>query len=218
MVYRTVFFLIVLFWGLSAYAQDPHQIQKYASVNSSVLPLSKAPAFETVLGSTRAPMGWPQFCADEPRDCITHDRNETVQLTSFKKQELVRVNTQVNKDVTPMTDLDHYGVIEKWAYPDDGKGDCEDYALQKRRMLIQRGWPASALLMTVVRDQRNEGHAVLTVHTSAGDLILDNQRDEILAWNETGYHYVKRQSQNDVNEWVSLTDQVGADLAVSAEH
>jgi predicted transglutaminase-like cysteine proteinase len=109
MIYRTVFFLIALFWGLSAHAQDPHQL--HASINPSAWPLSKGAAFETVLGNTRAPMGWPQFCADEPRDCITRDRNETVQLTSFKKQELIRVNTQVNKDVTPMTDLDHYELL-----------------------------------------------------------------------------------------------------------
>ena len=71
--------------------------------------------------------------------------------------------------------------------------------------------------MTVVRDEKNEGHAVLTVHTSVGDLILDNVRDEIVAWNETGYHFVKRQSQNDINQWVSLTDQVGVDQAGAAE-
>ena len=35
-----------------------------------------------------------------------------------------------------MTDMDHWGAVEKWSYPDDGYGDCEDYVLLKRRMLI----------------------------------------------------------------------------------
>ena len=43
----------------------------------------------------------------------------------------------VNDSIAPVTDLEHWGVVEKWSYPDDGYGDCEDYVLLKRRMLIQ---------------------------------------------------------------------------------
>jgi predicted transglutaminase-like cysteine proteinase len=71
-------------------------------------------------------------------------------------------------------------------------------------MLMQAGWPREALLITVVRDKRGDGHAVLTVKTDRGEYILDNQESEVLAWNKTGYRYVKRQSQSDQNAWVSL--------------
>jgi predicted transglutaminase-like cysteine proteinase len=71
-------------------------------------------------------------------------------------------------------------------------------------MLIQSGWPQEALLVTVVRDKRDEGHAVLTVTTDKGDYILDNQNEDILLWSKTGYRFVKRQSQSDPNMWVSL--------------
>ena len=74
-----------------------------------------------------------------------------------------------------MTDLEHWGVVEKWSYPEDGYGDCEDYVLLKRRMLMQSGWPREALLITVVRDRKGDGHAVLTVKTDKGEYILDNQ-------------------------------------------
>src|SRR6201987_1059539 len=114
---------------------------------------------------------------------------------------LERVNLFVNSHVKPMTDVEHWGVVERWNYPDDGYGDCEDYVLQKRRMLMQAGWPRSALLITVVRDLKDEGHAVLTVKTDKGDYVLDNQVAEIRLWAETGYHYVKRQSQIDQNIW-----------------
>jgi len=105
-----------------------------------------------------------------------------------------------------MTDLEHHGVVEKWSYPDDGYGDCEDYVLLKQRLLAEAGWPRQALLITVVRDDKGEGHAVLTVKTDKGDYILDNQHPAVLPWSETSYRYIKRQSQHDPNVWVSLDD------------
>ena len=97
-------------------------------------------------------------------------------------------------------------VSERWNYPDDGYGDCEDYVLLKRKMLVQAGWPPQALLITVVRDKQGDGHAVLTVKTDKGEFILDNQAERILLWSETSYRYVKRQSQADPNRWVALGD------------
>ena len=125
-------------------------------------------------------------------------------LTATALKDLVSVNRYVNDTIKPMTDLEHWGTIEKWSYPDDGYGDCEDYALLKRRLLIRAGWPREALLLTVVRDRRDEGHAVLTVKTDRGEFILDNQVEGVLPWHETGYRFIKRQSQRDPNVWVNL--------------
>jgi predicted transglutaminase-like cysteine proteinase len=156
---------------------------------------------------TRPPIGWVQFCEERPWECKTEATEaRDVQLTNVAFKELDRVNRYVNDHVKPMTDLEHYGVVEKWAYPEDGYGDCEDYVLLKRRMLMQLGWPRQALLITVVRDKKGDGHAVLTVRSSKGEFILDNQEAEILPWSDTGYRYVKRQSQSDPNVWVSLGD------------
>ena len=119
-------------------------------------------------------------------------------------KDLERMNLYVNTHVKPMTDMEHWGVVERWNYPDDGYGDCEDYVLQKRRLLIQAGWPREALLITVVRDKHGDGHAILTVKTDKGEFVLDNQNDQILLWSDTGYRFVKRQSQTDQNVWVSL--------------
>src|SRR5207244_9888896 len=127
-----------------------------------------------------------------------------VTLTGRAWKELVRINKWVNEKIRPMTDLDHYGVVEKWAYPDDGYGDCEDYVLLKRRMLMQAGWPREVLLITVVRDRKGEGHAVLTVKTDRGEFVLDNQNEAVLLWAETGYRFVKRQSQSDANVGVAF--------------
>ena len=110
-------------------------------------------------------------------------------------------------------------MVERWSYPDDGYGDCEDYALLKRRILIEAGWPREALLLTLVRGADGEGHTVLTVTTDKGDYVLDNQNENVVAWTETGYRFVKRQSQSDPNVWVSLGDSRPAVATASAgEH
>jgi predicted transglutaminase-like cysteine proteinase len=166
---------------------------------------SERPTHVPLAGVTSPPIGWIELCSRQPNECAggtTAPRD--VVLTHKRLQELVRVNTRVNETVKPLTDLEHWGVAELWSYPDDGYGDCEDYVLLKRRMLMQSGWPIEALLITVVRDKRGAGHAVLTVKTNKGEFILDNETNEILLWSETGYYFVKRQSQNDPNVWVSL--------------
>ena len=131
---------------------------------------------------TRAPIGWVEFCVEYDPECkTTPSAPRDVVLSADAWKDLQRVNLWVNTNIKPMTDMDHWGVVERWNYPDDGYGDCEDYVLQKRRMLIKAGWPREALLITVVRDRNGDGHAVLTVKTDKGEFILDNQRDEIVA-------------------------------------
>ena len=169
---------------------------------------SERPLFIAVGDSARAPIGWIEFCAEHARECDGPSRSTRATSCSRRKawKDLVRINKWVNANIKPMTDLEHWGVVERWSYPDDGYGDCEDYVLLKRKMLMQAGWPRQALLITVVRDKHGDGHAVLTVKTDKGEFILDNQNEEILLWSETGYRFVKRQSQSDPNVWVSLGD------------
>jgi predicted transglutaminase-like cysteine proteinase len=168
---------------------------------------TEQPMFVSVGENTRPPIGWVEFCIEQPAECTNSPTTpQDVVLTSKTWKDLVRVNKWVNETIKPITDLEHWGVVEKWSYPDDGYGDCEDYVLLKRRMLTQAGWPREALLITVVRDRKGEGHAVLTVKTDKGEFILDNQNADILHWLDTGYRFVKRQSQSDPNIWVSLGD------------
>ncbi len=156
---------------------------------------------------TRPPIGWVEFCAEHVSECkVAPSEPRSVVLSLRLWRDLVRINQVVNANIKPMTDLEHYGVVEKWAYPDDGYGDCEDYVLLKRRMLMEAGWPREALLITVVRETSGDGHAVLTVRTDHGDFVLDNQNEAIVLWSESGYRFVKRQSQSDPNVWVSLGD------------
>ncbi len=175
------------------------------------------PLFVSVGETVRAPIGWVEFCVEYDPECKTKPSTpRDVVLSSQGWKDLQRVNLWVNTHVKPMTDMDHWGVVERWNYPDDGYGDCEDYVLLKRRMLMEAGWPREALLITVVRDKRGDGHAVLTVKTDKGEYVLDNQIDDILLWSDTGYRFVKRQSQSDPNVWVSLGEPHVAPATVSS--
>src|ERR1700677_1559055 len=130
--------------------------------------------------SARAAIVWVEFCTETPAECRGGpSQPRDIVMTQAAWRDLLKVNRWVNETVKPMTDMDHWGVIEKWSLPTDGYGDCEDYVLLKRKMLIDAGWPREALLITVVRDKKGEGHAVLTVKPDQGEFILDNQNESV---------------------------------------
>lgn len=163
--------------------------------------------FMQVAGLTSQPVGHHELCARLPVECKERAPARALfHLTPERWVELIAVNDSVNTSITPETDLANYGQEEYWAYPDDGKGDCEDFVLLKRRELMAMGWPAGSLPITVVRQTNGDGHAVLTVRTDRGDLVLDNLESKIKLWSDTDYQFVKRQSDRDSGQWVSITD------------
>jgi predicted transglutaminase-like cysteine proteinase len=156
-------------------------------------------------GRADAPIGYLDFCDSHPVDCLPEGPMlERIVLTPDKWRELALVNKDVNEKIKPISDAAQYGVVERWTFPTSGVGDCEDYVLLKRLRLMELGWAQSALLITVVRDENQEGHAILTVRTTRGDYILDNKHSRILSWHRTPYMYIKRQSGKDPRQWVSL--------------
>lgn len=155
--------------------------------------------------STSQPIGHYGFCQRHQAECdIRPQEQQLLRLTDQLWGLITEVNSAVNFLVRPMSDADIYGNDEYWTYPQNGVGDCEDYVLEKRRLLNQRGISLANLLITVVRKPDGEGHAVLTVRTDQGDFILDNLQAEIKPWRETGYKYLKRQASYHTGRWVSL--------------
>ena len=188
--------------SLPADATNTHAI----SLKSSPVEPQKI-SFMQAFGDTLPPIGYVTFCREHRDECRPGRRfADRVQLTSAKFRELAQVNDTVNDAVAPVTDLELYGKVEMWTYPQGGKGDCEDYVLLKRKRLIERGWPTGTLLVTVVFDEIGDGHAVLLARTTLGDFVLDNKTSKVRRWYETAYHFVKRQSVDDPNHWVSIGD------------
>ncbi|MFY9657662.1 MAG: transglutaminase-like cysteine peptidase [Methylocystis sp.] len=163
-------------------------------------------SFAPVGDESSVPYGWMDFCTRQPQECDQPSLPaENFKLTTKAWKLLGQINAEVNAAIEPVSNLEHWGTLaDHWDYPLDGKGDCKIYALEKRRQLIERGVPRQALLMTIVKDHHNMGHTILTVRTDKGDFILDNLTDEILSWDETGYHFLKRQSQEDPNIWLAI--------------
>lgn len=173
------------------------------------------PRFMPTAGPATSPPGFVDFCRRHSEECDQSiSRGLIVQLDDARLLDLTLINRSVNAQIAPATDRELYGVEEYWTLPVE-RGDCEDYVLLKRRQLMRRGWPASALLITVVRDENGEGHAVLTVRTNRGELVLDNKVDVIRTWAETRYTYIKRQATTDARRWVRI-DPVRADAAVAS--
>lgn len=163
-------------------------------------------AHMTTAGFTSIPVGHYNYCKLYSSDCKIKSRDtKPVKLTRERWKDLVEVNTYSNYTIEPLTDQEIYNTEELWAYP-KSYGDCEDYVLMKRQLLMERGWPASALLITVVRQPNGDGHAVLTVRTDRADYILDNLEDSIVPWNETTYTYLKRQAKSHSGRWEDIRD------------
>ncbi|MEP4034695.1 transglutaminase-like cysteine peptidase [Roseibium polysiphoniae] len=161
-----------------------------------------APKFIAHRGVTLAPMGHVIFCSKTPQQCRTSGR-AIVKLDAKKKRELNIVNAKVNRAIRPVNDKGSNGWADTWTVGPKS-GDCEDYALTKRAELISRGWPSRALRIAVAKTRWGEGHAVLVVRTSDGDLVLDNRRRKVVPWSKAGLTWLKIQSAANARTWLAL--------------
>ncbi|MDQ1198467.1 transglutaminase-like cysteine peptidase [Agrobacterium sp. SORGH_AS 787] len=159
-----------------------------------------------IIGKANPPIGHYEFCQTYQSECQpTSADMGPLRLTEETWKMMLDVNYTVNTTITPATDMELYGVEERWAYPTTA-GDCEDFVLLKRKMLMNKGISASNLLITVVLQPSGSGHAVLTVRTDRGDFILDNLRNKVMDWSDTEYTYLKRQDSANPGRWVKIQD------------
>lgn len=117
-----------------------------------------------------------------------------------------RINRAVNAEVREISDFGQYGRADVWDLPTRRGGDCEDFALEKKRRLIEAGVPARSLLIATVLDRHRKGHAVLVLRTRSGDFILDNLTSRIVPWHRTGYSFLRMQNPRAPWTW----DAIGA--------
>lgn len=142
-------------------------------------------------------LGFEPMCKELPVECAPYKVGSEwqVELSGELHRLLEQVNRDVNQSVKYQRDIDHFGVPERWSYPIDGKGDCEDFALEKRRRLVELGFSRRQMLLAIVDDHQFELHAVLVFRTDYGDMVLDNHRGSVLVKEATGYRFVWIQSQ-----------------------
>jgi len=178
--------------------------------------LPDASASVAQIGGAKPTAAWTEFCGRMPQECaVDTSEAQAIALTPKIWQAIMKVNAKVNAEIKAVTDEDHIGIVDRWDFPDNGKGDCEDIQLLKRRELAKLGIPYRAMRMTVVIDELGAGHAVLMIRTDRGDFILDNKHSMVLSWQKTGYTYIKREG-TDSQEWVHLGGVIGRTTTASA--
>tara|TARA_R110002020_G_scaffold38023_2_gene114746 strand:- start:1798 stop:2424 length:627 start_codon:yes stop_codon:yes gene_type:complete len=163
------------------------------------------------------PIGQQGLCRRDPAECRPVERHSQVSPVALNRtliHAVATINVSVNAQIKPESDEDLYGVEEYWTYP-AAAGDCEDFVLRKRKRLHEEAKiDLGNLLITVVKKSNGEGHAVLTLHTTDGDFILDNLNWRVLPWNETPYAFLKRQSTGDPGKWNRIAN--GRDVLVGS--
>lgn len=156
-------------------------------------------AFLAPQTASHAPSGFKGLCARYAWVCDSSRRHAVADQASLSIAR--QINRKVNRGVIQIDDRAQYGVDEHWALPTARGGDCEDLVLLKKKLLIERGLPAGALLIATVLDRRMNSHAVLVLRTAEGDLVLDSLTDRILLWNRTGYTFLKLQNPEAKSQW-----------------
>lgn len=169
-------------------------------------------------GETLAPVGAYDFCERRADLCTFGINGEFLKIGKyFSEDKLDEVNTLINTSYAPSSDDDTFGQNEFWYIPDaegepetGGRADCEDYALAKRKMLIERGWPAEDLYMSFVlnKARNNEGHAILVARVpGTNDYYgLDNLSETLLSLEQINELYsMTKVNVGAINTWRTAT-------------
>ena len=118
----------------------------------------------------KRPGQYAAFCAKEPEACALS--GEPVIEFAAAESLLKRINRTVNAEITFTPDLPGERGEECWEFPAKGEGDCEDFALEKRRRLVAEGVPPAALTMAIVHHEvQFFPHAVLLAETTRGTWV-----------------------------------------------
>ena len=150
----------------------------------------------------QAPDGAEGLCRKYSWACSQARRSG--QLTQQDLQRVSVINKQINSSTRAVDDQSQYRRTEYWALPSARGGDCEDFALLKKRELIQAGIAPNRLLIATVLDRGRGGHAVLVLRTDTGDVVLDNLTNRILPWSKTRYTFLRMQDPRSPNRWIGV--------------
>ena len=155
---------------------------------------------------TFAPMGFVKLCLDHPDQCLyeQHTRSGVTLASADQIATLRAVNRDVNRSITPFIEHDPGNPVgETWRVA-PRFGDCHDYAITKKDVLVKRGFAARSLRIAVAFTAEGVGHAVLVARTTEGDLVLDNRTDDLKNWSETDLRWHSIQSGNDPRIWFKI--------------
>ncbi|MCF6344596.1 MAG: transglutaminase-like cysteine peptidase [Devosiaceae bacterium] len=140
--------------------------------------------------TTSSPLGFQIFCLQNPQQCKTSSKKKVAYSPTLMRVAS-QVNRKVNRAIRPRNDRG----IDKWSL-NSRYGDCEDYVISKRAMLIKAGVHSGALRIATAVTKEGIGHAVLIIRTNKGDFALDNRTNTIKLWNKTGLRMIAMSGSN----------------------
>lgn len=148
------------------------------------------------------PIGHTFFCQRYPNECEPASaKPHQPSAAADQLRELNAVNAKVNAAIAPKSDPDP--VDRNWLiWP--RQGDCDDYAVTKRHVLLQKGWPSSELLLAeVVLAATGEHHLVLVVRSAAEEWVLDNRKRDVVRFAELRdeYNWVRVEASDNPKFW-----------------
>lgn len=166
------------------------------STGSAAAYLPEKPAFETVTHAAAiTPLSMQYFCAQNKSECASSGRGQ-VTMTPDLMAVLKQVNSHVNRAIRPQRDTSDVWNLNPQS------GDCEDYVLTKRSLLVRNGVSSGALRIAYTHTRRGEPHAVLIVRTSDGDYVLDNLTSAVKTLPASGYR-IRSMSTSNPNAWTA---------------
>lgn len=131
------------------------------------------------------PRGAQNFCKKHPDQCKIKSGK------SGSLETIKQINRHVNSSIRPVNDSGDSWDIKQLA------GDCEDYVLEKRRLLLQKGW-ASKNVQVAIGTLKGEYHAVLIVD---GRYVLDNLTNQVTTVSTTKVNLFMIQTEEDPKKW-----------------
>ncbi|HWK44120.1 MAG TPA: transglutaminase-like cysteine peptidase [Stellaceae bacterium] len=150
---------------------------------------------------TPPPGGFIWFCVMHADDCLARQpvapRNATVSVDAIDTLE--KVQASVNETVRYADEPP-----QRWDYPKNGSGNCNGFAMEKRRRLIQLGWPVRELRLAVAVTETDESHLVLVVSLPSGDVVMDNRRTDVTPWDQLPYRWIEAQDPANPTRWNAI--------------
>ncbi|NGO64172.1 transglutaminase-like cysteine peptidase [Rhizobium daejeonense] len=173
-----------------------HNLPVWAAERSAL----SAASFLEEKAATLAPYAFVRFCIQMPKECAPKQGAKEVGLSASVAVDIASINRSVNHRIAPRNDrngLDVWTLSPRY-------GDCDDYAVTKRRKLIEAGLPARSVRLAIGRTPNGQGHAVVVVRTRTADLVLDNRSDAIKRVNEVDLVWIKMESADNPKWWYAL--------------
>jgi predicted transglutaminase-like cysteine proteinase len=157
-----------------------------ALATSCLSPSASAPLvpYREPHGNPRDFRGLPNAAQQQHLSSATFPR-----LRDDEKKLLRHINTQVNRDLTYLSDWQNYGLVDYAVtepplrrprlvrLPPARYADCEDFALTKKHRLARAGFSASRTFVATAKVPDRRGrtiHSVLAVPEGREWLILNN--------------------------------------------